>query len=58
MILLRIEAPHYVAGIVFKNGIATYECAPILKWMIGKEWNWIITYLNYKRFNYQWKTVT
>jgi len=53
-VLMRIEAPHYVAGIVFENGKATKECAPIIKWMNGKEWNWVVAYLNSKKFSYMW----
>jgi len=55
-VLLRIDAPHYVAGIIFKDGKAV-RAAPIIKWMIGKEWNWVVAYINSKRFKYQWLAV-
>ena len=33
--LIRVVAPHFVAGIILRDGIAV-ETAPILKWAMGK----------------------
>ncbi len=35
MILARIEAPHFVAGLVFVSGKCV-RAAPILRWCVGK----------------------
>jgi hypothetical protein len=37
--LIRIEAPHFVAGIVIDWKNMVVDAAPILKWMIGREVN-------------------
>lgn len=33
--LVRVVAPHFVAGIVMRDGVCV-EAAPILKWAVGK----------------------
>jgi hypothetical protein len=51
--LLRVVAPHYCAGAVFKNG----ECiraAPIIKWMVGKPPSEIKRFLVNKGYQYEW----
>lgn len=35
--LWRIEAPHFVAGLVVEAGVVT-EAAPILGWTKGRRW--------------------
>lgn len=52
--LMQIDSPHYCAGLIIKNGIVI-KAAPIIKWMVGKDFNFIISYLNSKKYNYQWK---
>lgn len=41
--LIRIEAKHFVAGIVMTDGRCT-KAAPILKWAIGKSEEWLRAY--------------
>jgi len=64
--LMRIEAPHYVAGIVWERKqdvvgkyvmtdmvfTAVYS-APILYWVVrqGKSFDSMINYCNYKKYN-------
>lgn len=38
--LVRVVAPHLVAGIVLVDGRCT-EAAPILRWCIGKDRAWL-----------------
>lgn len=45
--LVQVTAPHFCAGIVLKNGVVT-EAAPILKWTIGKQKEWLSTYFKQK----------
>jgi ABC-type phosphate transport system permease subunit len=33
--LVRVVAPHFVAGLVLSNGVVTGESAPILRYMTG-----------------------
>ena len=35
--LIRITAPHYVAGIIVSKNDIIINAAPILKWTIGKK---------------------
>lgn len=41
--LWRIEAPHFVAGLVVEDG-RVVEAAPILGWANGKEWREVRAY--------------
>lgn len=45
--LVRVEAPHFVAGLEVADGHVV-RCAPILKWSHGKEINWLIRYFHRK----------
>lgn len=54
MRLLRIEAPHYVAGISYKHRWFCRPCAPILSWMVGKDRDFILDYLEYKGYKWEW----
>jgi hypothetical protein len=45
--LVRVEAPHFVAGIVLENDEVT-RAAPILKWTLGKDRAYLRTYFRTK----------
>lgn len=45
--LVRVVAPHFVAGIVVVGGRVT-EAAPILSWTIGKDQDWLRGYFKRK----------
>lgn len=34
-LLVRVAAPHFVAGLIVDNGICT-QAAPILRWCVGR----------------------
>ena len=38
--LVRVVAPHFVAGVVLRNGIVT-QTAPILRWCLGGQRWWL-----------------
>ena len=42
--MLRIDAPHFVAGISFNEREIADRAAPILRWMIGKRLAWVQSY--------------
>lgn len=50
--LARVEAPHFVAGLVTVNGHCT-EAAPILRWAIGKSESELRAYFARKK----WKAI-
>ena len=55
--LLRITAPHFVAGAVFQKRGSVWVCvksAPIVKYMIGMEPIKIKAYIMKKRWVYEW----
>lgn len=55
--LLRVTAPHFVAGAEFCNTNGRWECdfaAPILHWMIGKSPAEIHDYLGRKGWHWEW----
>ena len=43
----RIEAPHFTAGLAFRDGVA-YHGAPILRWTFGKTLSWMQDYCRRK----------
>jgi hypothetical protein len=45
--LVRVVAPHFVAGLVLENDIVV-RAAPILKWAKGKDRDWLRTYFQQK----------
>ena len=45
--LWRIEAPHFVAGLIVKNDRIT-EAAPILRWAIVRSWSKTKVYMKGK----------
>lgn len=55
--LLRVEAPHFVAGAVWVREGAGWRCvevAPILRWMVGKPAPEVGAYLKRKGWAYEW----
>jgi hypothetical protein len=50
--LIRIEAPHFVAGAEVEKGVVI-NTAPILKWMRGKEFSSFIPYLDRKGWKFE-----
>lgn len=47
--LIRVEAPHFCAGIVVKDNIVV-KAAPILKWTLGKTWEEVSSYFKEKKY--------
>ena len=52
MTLVRVVAPHFVAGIVARDGVVI-DAAPILSWSIGKTQNYLTKYFNKKGWTYE-----
>jgi hypothetical protein len=55
--LLRIEAPHFVAGALWKKHNEEWQCfkaAPILQWMVGKPVDEVKRYIDRKAWEYEW----
>lgn len=54
--LVRIEAPSFVAGVVFGSDGVSDRIAPILKKIIGTTFtfNALVAVCNSKRWDYQW----
>lgn len=55
--LLRVEAPHFVAGAVFEKLGGKYRCthaAPILRWMTSTDTRQIESYIKRKKWKYSW----
>lgn len=52
--LMRVSAPHYVAGIIF-DGPRAIAAAPILYWVVktGRSMEWCINYFNQKGFKWE-----
>ena len=52
--LMRVEAPHYVAGIVFENQ-RPVQAAPILYWVVKGQRSlaWCQTYFRKDGFQYE-----
>lgn len=56
-ILLRVTAPHFVAGVVFTKASGHWEItnvAPILQWMRDRSPREIEKYITSKGWEYQW----
>lgn len=51
--LIRVEAPHYVAGVIF-DGVHATTAAPILYWIVKqqKTLEWCINYFNQKGYKF------
>jgi hypothetical protein len=56
--LLRVEAPHFVAGAIFRRtparGWTCVRAAPILDWMTGKALISVKPYLDRKGWGQTW----
>jgi len=55
--ILRVEAPHFVAGSVWQRlptGWACTHVAPILSWMNGKTLEQVDNHLTAKGWRYSW----
>lgn len=48
--LIRIEAPHFVAGLVTDERMRVIRAAPILAWALGKDFEALAGTLNRKRW--------
>lgn len=51
--LIRIEAPHFVAGLVVEDG-QVYESAPVIKYMRGWTQEKVINYCRVKGWKVTW----
>lgn len=47
MLLARVVAPHFVAGLLL-DGDRCVEAAPILRWEVGKDRAWLRAYFRRK----------
>lgn len=45
--LIQVSSPHFCAGIILKEGICI-EAAPILKWAVKKDWEFLSVYFKKK----------
>jgi hypothetical protein len=45
--LVAIKAPHFYAGVVVRDGMIV-EAAPIVRYMIGKSYDWLTLYVETK----------
>jgi len=55
--LLRIEAPHFVAGAIFENRDGEWKCikaAPIIRYLCKTPSSEIKRYLDSKGWRYRW----
>lgn len=55
MKLIRITAPHFVAGFVADGAVVSRECAPILSYMRGWSGRQVADYC--KRKSWAWEVV-
>lgn len=51
--LYRIVAPHFVAGVLVDEDSVVEETAPILRWAMGRELGWLVSYCTRKRWQLQ-----
>lgn len=51
-VLVRVEAPHFCAGLVAKDGICI-DAAPILRWTVGKTSKELAAYFARKGWTWQ-----
>lgn len=51
--LVRVVAPHYVAGLITRDGIIV-EAAPILKWSVGRSWEFFRWWCRRKGYEVLW----
>lgn len=50
---LRVEAPHFCAHAVFRNGRCV-AAAPIIRWMMTADNGQIKRWLDHKGYTYSW----
>lgn len=55
-VLIRIEAPHFVAGLIVDGGVVV-RTAPILSWARHKAWRNVAAYVETKR-GWRWRAWT
>lgn len=51
--LVRVEAPHFVAGLEFNGAGMCVNAAPILKWCVGKRAQFLRDYFQRKGWKAQ-----
>jgi len=51
--LIRITAPHYVAGLEIRNGYVV-NWPPILRWTAGKSWPTVESYFIRKQYKIEY----
>lgn len=57
--LLRISAPHFVAGLVLEqNTWQAVDAAPILWWMVRQRWTWQTIEPYLKRKGWTWEVIS
>lgn len=57
--LLRITAPHFVAGAIWRQVGPAWRCvdaAPILRWMVGMGAGEVRGYMTSKGWSWEWLT--
>lgn len=55
--LLRVTAPHFVAGAIWRRDGPAWRCvdaAPILRWMVGKGAGEVKDYIARKGWAWEW----
>lgn len=48
--IVRVEAPHFVAGIILNEAGICIEAAPILRWAVGKRREELLPYFKRKKW--------
>jgi len=51
--LVRVTAPHFVAGVLMQDNICI-AAAPILQWCVGKHAAWLSEYCSKKQWGAEW----
>jgi hypothetical protein len=57
LIILRIEAPYFVAGAIWKHVNEEWICteaAPIISWMVGSSKERVKKWIDKHKYHYQW----
>ncbi len=53
--LIRVEAPHFVAGLIARRG-RVVQSAPILRWSVGRDVRDVVSY--FERRRWRWRAWT
>lgn len=48
--IIRVEAPHFVAGLILNEAGICVEAAPILRWAVGKRREELLPYFKRKKW--------